>query len=57
MLTTAVYLFQAHPIDHAIRFCTGGNADYAMDLHQKEQLHDNTMSMMQSQHFSVSTNL
>ncbi|KAB2068029.1 hypothetical protein ES319_A08G002600v1 [Gossypium barbadense] len=31
----------------------GGNADYAMDLHQKEQLHDNTMSMMQSQHFSM----
>ncbi|XP_039034345.1 probable NOT transcription complex subunit VIP2 isoform X3 [Hibiscus syriacus] len=30
----------------------GGNADYAIDLHQKEQLHDNTMSMMQSQHFS-----
>ncbi|XP_042958951.1 probable NOT transcription complex subunit VIP2 isoform X4 [Carya illinoinensis] len=32
----------------------GGNADYAMDMHQKEQLHDNTMSMMQSQHFSTS---
>ncbi|XP_039034346.1 probable NOT transcription complex subunit VIP2 isoform X4 [Hibiscus syriacus] len=31
----------------------GGNADYAIDLHQKEQLHDNTMSMMQSQHFSI----
>ncbi|XP_052186139.1 probable NOT transcription complex subunit VIP2 isoform X2 [Diospyros lotus] len=31
----------------------GGNADYAMDLHQKEQLHDNAMSMMQSQHFSM----
>ncbi|KAI9195828.1 hypothetical protein LWI28_018488 [Acer negundo] len=31
----------------------GGNADYAMDLHQKEQLHENTMSMMQSQHFSM----
>ncbi|XWS74196.1 hypothetical protein CRYUN_Cryun02cG0195300 [Craigia yunnanensis] len=31
----------------------GGNADYPMDLHQKEQLHDNTMSMMQSQHFSM----
>ncbi|KAJ8768770.1 hypothetical protein K2173_023674 [Erythroxylum novogranatense] len=31
----------------------GGNADYTMDLHQKEQLHDNTMSMMQSQHFSL----
>ncbi|PSR90020.1 NOT transcription complex subunit like [Actinidia chinensis var. chinensis] len=24
----------------------GGNADYAMDMHQKEQLHDNTVSMM-----------
>ncbi|GAV71406.1 NOT2_3_5 domain-containing protein [Cephalotus follicularis] len=31
----------------------GGNADYAMDMHQKEQLHDNTMSMMQSQHYSM----
>ncbi|XP_057474903.1 probable NOT transcription complex subunit VIP2 isoform X2 [Actinidia eriantha] len=31
----------------------GGNADYAMDLHQKEQLHDNAVSMMQSQHFSM----
>ncbi|KAI9073578.1 hypothetical protein K1719_044482 [Acacia pycnantha] len=31
----------------------GGNADYAMDMHQKEQLHDNSMPMMQSQHFSM----
>ncbi|XP_054815541.1 probable NOT transcription complex subunit VIP2 isoform X2 [Prosopis cineraria] len=31
----------------------GGNADYAMDMHQKEQLHDNSVSMMQSQHFSM----
>ncbi|XP_075634901.1 putative NOT transcription complex subunit VIP2 isoform X2 [Castanea sativa] len=31
----------------------GGNADYAMDMHQKEQLHDNTVSMMQSQHFPM----
>ncbi|KAK3010789.1 hypothetical protein RJ639_012603, partial [Escallonia herrerae] len=31
----------------------GGNADYAMDLHQKEQLHDNSVSMMQPQHFSM----
>ncbi|KAF2300448.1 hypothetical protein GH714_013426 [Hevea brasiliensis] len=31
----------------------GGNADYTMDLHQKEQLHDNSMSMMQSQHFPM----
>ncbi|KEH30085.1 CCR4-NOT transcription complex subunit 2 [Medicago truncatula] len=30
----------------------GGNADYDMDMHQKEQLHDNASSMMQSQHFS-----
>ncbi|KAL5152230.1 putative NOT transcription complex subunit VIP2 [Glycine soja] len=30
----------------------GGNSDFAMDMYQKEQLHDNTMSMMQSQHFS-----
>jgi len=33
---------------------SGGNADYTMDMHQKEQLHDNTISVMQSQHFSVS---
>ncbi|KAG4985468.1 hypothetical protein JHK86_033159 [Glycine max] len=30
-----------------------GNADYAMDMHQKEQLHDNAVPMMQSQHFSM----
>ncbi|KAJ8563652.1 hypothetical protein K7X08_032104 [Anisodus acutangulus] len=30
----------------------GGNADYAMDPHQKEQLHDSALSMMQ-QHFSM----
>ncbi|KAL2968690.1 hypothetical protein AAZX31_15G041400 [Glycine max] len=30
----------------------GGNSDFAMDMYQKEQLHDNTVSMMQSQHFS-----
>ncbi|XP_068476700.1 probable NOT transcription complex subunit VIP2 isoform X2 [Phaseolus vulgaris] len=31
----------------------GGTADFAMDMYQKEQLHDNTVSMMQSQHFSM----
>ncbi|KAK2424891.1 putative NOT transcription complex subunit VIP2 [Trifolium repens] len=31
----------------------GGNGDFTMDMHQKEQLHDNAMSMMQSQHFSM----
>ncbi|XP_050203587.1 probable NOT transcription complex subunit VIP2 isoform X2 [Mercurialis annua] len=31
----------------------GGNADYTMDIHQKDQLHDSTMSMMQSQHFPM----
>ncbi|XP_059660678.1 probable NOT transcription complex subunit VIP2 [Cornus florida] len=31
----------------------GGNADYAMDLHQKEQLHDSAVSMMQSQQFPM----
>ncbi|XP_009598260.1 putative NOT transcription complex subunit VIP2 isoform X2 [Nicotiana tabacum] len=31
----------------------GGNADYAMDPHQKEQFHDNTLSMMQQQHLSM----
>ncbi|CAM8879145.1 unnamed protein product [Rhodiola kirilowii] len=30
----------------------GGNNDYAMDLHQKDQLHDNAASMM-SQHFTA----
>lgn len=34
--------------------CAGGNADFTMDMHQKEQLHDNPMSMMQSQHYPVS---
>ncbi|XP_022883024.1 probable NOT transcription complex subunit VIP2 isoform X2 [Olea europaea var. sylvestris] len=31
----------------------GGNGDYSMDLHQKEQLHDSSVSMMQPQHFSM----
>ncbi|KAJ7947728.1 CCR4-NOT transcription complex subunit 2 [Quillaja saponaria] len=31
----------------------GGNADYTMDMHQKDQLHDNTVSIMQSQHFPM----
>eukprot|EP00268_Persea_americana_P042903 TRINITY_DN4298_c0_g1_i6.p1 TRINITY_DN4298_c0_g1~~TRINITY_DN4298_c0_g1_i6.p1 ORF type:complete len:649 (-),score=126.07 TRINITY_DN4298_c0_g1_i6:356-2302(-) len=31
----------------------GGNADFTMDMHQKEQLHDNPMSMMQSQHYPM----
>jgi hypothetical protein len=31
----------------------GASADYSMDLHHKEQLHDN-VSMMQAQHYSVS---
>ncbi|KAK6163233.1 hypothetical protein DH2020_000097 [Rehmannia glutinosa] len=31
-----------------------GNSDYPMDLHQKEQLHDSSVSMMQQpQHFSM----
>lgn len=33
---------------------SGGNADYAMDLQQKEQVHDNAVSVMQPQQFSVS---
>ena len=41
-------------ITNYLKNCAGGNADYAMDLHQKEQFHDNAVSMMQSQHFSVS---
>uniref|UniRef100_A0A7N0UKY2 NOT2/NOT3/NOT5 C-terminal domain-containing protein n=1 Tax=Kalanchoe fedtschenkoi TaxID=63787 RepID=A0A7N0UKY2_KALFE len=31
----------------------GGNAEYSMDSHQKEQLHENAPSMMQSQHFNI----
>ncbi|RZC72907.1 hypothetical protein C5167_048386 [Papaver somniferum] len=31
----------------------GGNNDFPMDMHQKEQLHDNAVSMMQSQHFPM----
>ncbi|CAK9314470.1 unnamed protein product [Citrullus colocynthis] len=30
----------------------GGNADYGMDIHQKDQ-HENSVSMMQSQQFSI----
>ena len=50
----AVIVFKTIMFLTIIRYCTGGNADYAMDVHPKEQLNDNTMSMMQSQHFSVS---
>ncbi|XP_057782757.1 probable NOT transcription complex subunit VIP2 isoform X2 [Salvia miltiorrhiza] len=32
----------------------GGNMDYSMDMHQKEQIHDSSVSMMQPhQHFSM----
>ncbi|KAL8115683.1 putative NOT transcription complex subunit VIP2 isoform X1 [Apium graveolens] len=31
----------------------GGNAEFSMDIHQKEQIHDNNVSMMQPQHFSM----
>ncbi|KAL1558627.1 putative NOT transcription complex subunit vip2 [Salvia divinorum] len=31
----------------------GGNIDYSMDMHQKEQIHDSSVSMMQPQHFSM----
>lgn len=31
----------------------GGGTDYAMDMHQKEQLHESNVSMMQSQHFPM----
>ncbi|KAI4368812.1 hypothetical protein MLD38_017326 [Melastoma candidum] len=31
----------------------GSSADYATELHQKDQIHDNPMSLMQSQHFSM----
>lgn len=48
---------QVFVLDCIIRSCAGGNAEYAMDMHQKEQLHENAVSMMQSQHFSVSPKL
>ena len=35
-------------------FYTGSSADYPMDLHHKEQLHENSILMMQSQQLSVS---
>ncbi|XP_047943540.1 probable NOT transcription complex subunit VIP2 isoform X1 [Salvia hispanica] len=31
----------------------GGNIDYSMDMHQKEQIHDTSVSMMQPQNFSM----
>ncbi|KAH6822001.1 NOT2 / NOT3 / NOT5 family [Perilla frutescens var. hirtella] len=31
----------------------GGSVDFSMDMHQKEQIHDNSVSMMQPQHFSM----
>ncbi|XP_008385195.3 probable NOT transcription complex subunit VIP2 isoform X4 [Malus sylvestris] len=31
----------------------GGDAEYGINMHQKEQLHDNAVSMMQSQHFPM----
>ncbi|XP_041993066.1 probable NOT transcription complex subunit VIP2 isoform X1 [Salvia splendens] len=31
----------------------GGNIDYSMDMHQKEQIHDSSVSMMQPQNFSM----
>ncbi|XP_071737896.1 probable NOT transcription complex subunit VIP2 isoform X2 [Rutidosis leptorrhynchoides] len=31
----------------------GGNGDFGLDLHQKEQIQDNNASMMQSPHFSM----
>ncbi|XP_076903035.1 putative NOT transcription complex subunit VIP2 [Bidens hawaiensis] len=34
-------------------FKGGNNADFGMDLHPKEQLHDNNVSMMQSPQFSM----
>lgn len=43
--------------DKIDRFITGSNADYPMDLHHKEQLHENSVLMMQSQQLSVSISL
>ncbi|XP_009354544.1 probable NOT transcription complex subunit VIP2 isoform X5 [Pyrus x bretschneideri] len=34
-------------------FKAGGDAEYGINMHQKEQLHDNAVSMMQSQHFPM----
>lgn len=46
-----------YSLDKIDRFYTGSNADYPMDLHHKEQLHENSMLMMQSQQLSVSFSL
>ncbi|CAH8296614.1 unnamed protein product [Eruca vesicaria subsp. sativa] len=40
-------------ISSSLEIFAGGNSDYPMDLHQKEQLHENAMSMMHSQNFSM----
>ncbi|RVW16347.1 putative NOT transcription complex subunit VIP2 [Vitis vinifera] len=34
-------------------YVTGGNTDFPVDSHRKEQLHDSAVSMMQSQHFPM----
>ena len=36
-------------------YVTGGNTDFPVDSHRNEQLHDSAVSMMQSQHFPVSS--
>ncbi|KAC9696444.1 hypothetical protein E3N88_45389 [Mikania micrantha] len=46
------FVFVAY-FSYYVLFCNGGNVDYAMDLHSKEQLHDNNVSMMQSPNFSI----
>lgn len=43
--------------DNIDRCYTGSNADYPMDMHHKEQLHENSILMMQSQQLSVSFSL
>ncbi|XP_013738372.2 probable NOT transcription complex subunit VIP2 isoform X1 [Brassica napus] len=40
-------------LSSSLEIFAGGSSDYPMDLHQKEQLHDNAMSMMHSQSFSI----
>ena len=47
----------ARSFTSVVDFFAGGSSDYPLEIHQKEQLHDNAMSMMHSQNFPVSFRL
>lgn len=48
--TCFIYL----PLNTIIVLKAGGNSEFPVNMHQKEQLHENVVSMMQSQHLPVS---